>query len=269
MNEEQNKDIFEDEFNSLPDGLREALASEETAQAIEEIGKKYTLHLDVMDNLFDEVGLVMLGITPPRDFVTSLQKRLGIPREQVNGIAREVNEKIFQPIRDSLKEVHGGEAGDLPTEILDEKVEPVIITPNPVLDRAREDLKELGIEHIGATVDLDSGSDVPENLPIDRADILAAIEDPLPQVTVPTPIKTAPQPVAPTITPERRSIPDVPLTVTAQAIKGEERLADDIFASKLTGTISIPDQKIDMSKGAVNTPAGASYKVDPYREPIS
>lgn len=270
MNEEQEKNTFEEEFNNLPEGLREALASEDVAEVIEEIGKKFALHLDVMDDLFDEIGLVMIGITPPRYFVSSLQKRLGIPCEQVNAIAREVNEKIFQPLRDSLREMHVGKEGELPTEILDDSVEPVITTQNQTLDKTKEDLKELGIEHVGGTLDLDNGSEIPDNLPIERDDILAAIEDPLPQTS---PIKTVsdtpPTPNIPTMVIEKKEVPPAVTVSAPRPAINETKLSDDIFASKLTGTISIPDQKIDMSKGAINTPPSGGYKVDPYREPIS
>jgi hypothetical protein len=264
-NQLEPKDIFEDEFDSLPENIKEVLASPETATALEGLGKKFGIQLDQLDDLFEQVGFVLLGITLPRDFVTSLQSKLGLPREQVNQIAKEVNEKIFQPIRESLKEVHG-EEGDLPTETLTEKVEPIISTsiPTPIPEQTVESFKNLGIDQINQTAG-QAENPVPENLPIERDEILAAIENPEPQ-------KSVTNQIAPQVT---ITTPEI-ITNTSQAsvtpplaTEPPKTTPTDIFAGKLSSTVSIPDQKIDMSKDAVNKPTGSQYKVDPYREPIN
>jgi hypothetical protein len=259
MDTEQHKDTFEDEFNALPEGLKEALASPETAQVIEGIGKKFLLHLDVVDTLFDEIGLVMLGITLPREFVGNLRKRLGVSESVVTAIALEVNEKIFQPIRDSLKELHGSE-GELPTETVGKEVQSSI-TPTapsvaPTLDQTRETFKSLGIEAINETAG-STDSDVPDNLPIDRESLLAEIEgigSPTTSINV-------------AVQQNKQSVDSVPIKATT-TIESTPLSPMDILTSKLTSTVSLPDQKIDMSADKISKLQGTPYKIDPYREPI-
>lgn len=283
----ETKDVFEDEYDSLPENIKEVLSSPEAMDALEGLGKKFNIHLDQLDDLFEEVGFILLGISRPVDFVDNLQKRLGLPREQINAIAREVNEKIFEPIRESLKEIHGPEDGQLSdvSGVLDEKVEPIIPAPAPIptaptvsvsdetLKQTQETLKELGIEHIVEGEPSEVIAEVPENLPTEPEPTAPQIQKPAPsdfiikptlasekiavakeEMSAPPVATKVPQPIeTPQVEPTHRAVNVVP---------------DDIFASKLTGTISIPDQKIDMSKGAINKPS-VPYKVDPYREPLT
>jgi hypothetical protein len=50
---------------------------------------------------------VILGLNHPKNFVSSLTDTLSIEREKAIEIAQEVNHKIFFPIREELKKLHG------------------------------------------------------------------------------------------------------------------------------------------------------------------
>ncbi len=255
------QDIFEGEFDALPDNIKQVLSAPETVDALEGLGKKFNIHLDQLDDLFEEVGLVLLGISRPVNFTENLQKKLGLPREQINAIAQEINIKIFQPIRESLKEVHGDKEGELSKELASEKVEPIITTviqttPEQTSTETKETLKNFGIEEIHEGPQLESPSEIPDNLPIDRADLLAEIERPSISSGALSQREIAPAPI-------NQSIP------TPKVQPGLVRdTPSDIFANKLSETVSVPSEKIDMSKDAISRPASAPYKVDPYREPI-
>ena len=100
-------------FETLPVEVREAIASTNTAEAIEKIADKQNLHIDQLGSLSDQIGLVMMGVTKPQDFIGSVKSALSIDEEQAKQIAVEINAQIFAPIRESLKKIHhlGGDRG--------------------------------------------------------------------------------------------------------------------------------------------------------------
>ena len=54
----------------------------------------------------NETGYVMLGVTPPGEYIKKLADAIDIPREKAREIAIDVNERVFKPIREALKRVH-------------------------------------------------------------------------------------------------------------------------------------------------------------------
>ena len=93
-------------FQTLAPGLRQAISSVDTANAIQEIAKKYLLHVDQMAALAGETGLVLLGLTHPADFIGNLGKRLRLPEEKARDIARDVSAQILSKVRDALRGLH-------------------------------------------------------------------------------------------------------------------------------------------------------------------
>ncbi len=98
---------LEQKYNALPTSVKEAITSAKVEERVMAIGRYHKLHLDILGELADETGLVMLGLTHPRDYIRNLAERLGVSREEATAIARDVNEQIFRPIREALKQVHG------------------------------------------------------------------------------------------------------------------------------------------------------------------
>ena len=99
------KEQVEQRFENLPDELKEALASVETADELENIGKKRSLMLDQVSELADETGLVMLGFTKSDQFVRNVSQRLNINEAKAVDIARDVNSTILDKIRDGLRQI--------------------------------------------------------------------------------------------------------------------------------------------------------------------
>src|SRR3989344_6358304 len=89
--------------------LREAIFSVDSENVVLAIAKKYGLQIDQAGELADEIGLLMLGVTHPRDFVASLAKRLGTDSETTKKIAEEINAQIFSKVKESLKKIHSVE----------------------------------------------------------------------------------------------------------------------------------------------------------------
>ncbi len=93
-------------FEDLPQGLRNAVASVDTANAVQGIAKKYFLHVDQMGALASETGLVLLGLTHPADFIPNLAKRLRVPEDKAKEIAREISAQILGKVREALRTLH-------------------------------------------------------------------------------------------------------------------------------------------------------------------
>lgn len=100
---QQLKELYE----KLPEDLREAIFSVDSTEAIHVAGQKYNLTVDKIGELADETGLVMLGLTHPKDFIANLAKRLNADKETARKIADEINTQIFSKVRESLKKIHG------------------------------------------------------------------------------------------------------------------------------------------------------------------
>ncbi|MBI4134639.1 MAG: hypothetical protein HY471_00825 [Candidatus Sungbacteria bacterium] len=92
---------------ALPQDIAEIYESNETAETMLAIGRKYGLTIDKLGKLTSETGYVIVGASPARKFVETIGKVLGIPQEKAVQVAREINAKIFAPIRQSLKRLHG------------------------------------------------------------------------------------------------------------------------------------------------------------------
>jgi hypothetical protein len=93
-------------FQLLPQDLRAAIFSVDTADAIQAISRKYKLTIEAMGQLADEVGYLMLGFAKPENFIGNLQKRLGIDFETARGITEDLNIQIFARVRNSLNRAH-------------------------------------------------------------------------------------------------------------------------------------------------------------------
>jgi len=101
-------------YKKLPQDVKDAIFSVDTANAIYNIGMRHKLMIDKIGKLAEETGLVMLGLIHPADFIINLSNRLEVDKKTAKKIAEEINREIFAKIRESLKKMHG---------IIDEAVE--------------------------------------------------------------------------------------------------------------------------------------------------
>ncbi|MEK7502843.1 MAG: hypothetical protein AAB556_00165 [Patescibacteria group bacterium] len=106
-NDNKKRQEILDRYLNLPEDLQKALFSPQNSEAIFEIGKKHGLAVDKMGELADETGLVMLGMTKPSEYIKNLSQRLGVEPEKAKAVAEDINQKVFAPIRESLKKIHG------------------------------------------------------------------------------------------------------------------------------------------------------------------
>lgn len=113
MKEYTQKELL-DIYEKLPQEVRDAIFSVDSATTIQNVARNYKLTVDKMGELADETGLVMLGITHPRDYISNLSSRLEVDKETAKKIAEEINTQIFSKIRESLKGIHNIQEPELP-----------------------------------------------------------------------------------------------------------------------------------------------------------
>lgn len=93
-------------FKTLPDAVRGTLVAVESADIIREIGIRHNLSEEQQKKLGGDVGLMLLALIPPTVFISNLASHLGLPQQEAQSIAREINIKIFNPAQQSLKKLH-------------------------------------------------------------------------------------------------------------------------------------------------------------------
>lgn len=107
MDENNKTKLYVEKLAGLPEDVKTAFFSDAVTEVILSIGKTHGLAVDKIGELGDEIGLVMLGITQTGDFIKNLSDRLGVDKEKAKVIAEDVNQKVFQPIKISMRKVHG------------------------------------------------------------------------------------------------------------------------------------------------------------------
>jgi hypothetical protein len=96
------KKILGDQWERVPKELRDAIFSSDLSNKLHLLAQKYHLHIDKAGMLEDEVVLVLMGMEDPDAFVTNAKRELDISPEDARGLARDVNDQIFHPIREKL-----------------------------------------------------------------------------------------------------------------------------------------------------------------------
>src|SRR5690348_3202956 len=96
------QDISE-RFGDLPVDVQQAIQSADMTSALKDIGANYQLHIDQLGSLEDEALLVMLGFSSPAAFPDRVAAALGMDKGTAAVIASDLSEKLFVPIRASMR----------------------------------------------------------------------------------------------------------------------------------------------------------------------
>lgn len=135
--------IIKEKFDALPESIQEVILSTNYEESLIEIGKKYNLNVGQLGILERETTLVMMGLTPTKDFEVELTRELNVDKMRGSQIVKDINEKVFLKIRDLLKLMNTPQ-GEEPSL---EKTE---------AEKEHEILKSAGIEIIPEKLELDS-----------------------------------------------------------------------------------------------------------------
>jgi hypothetical protein len=227
---------LQEAYRKLPKDIQDAIFSVDVAEIIRTTGEKHKLMIDKIGELADETGLVMLGFTHPSQFISHLAERLEVDKAVAKEIAEEINTKVFFPIRENLKKIHGIEG--VAEGVTGEK--PVSSTAQPTAQPSAE-TKPLQKTGIG--------------------EIPPAPTSPAAEKIIPPPTPEMPAPTAgiPAPTPVREEVPPPPAPpITESHPIFEAKTKEETFRSPME--IS--------EKGEPSKPEAEIKKVDPYREQV-
>jgi hypothetical protein len=103
--DEKTTKIIKERFDALPEAVKEVILSSNYEESLLAIGTSFKNHLTVeqLSVLERETTLVMMGLTPTKNFEAELTRELGVDKEKGAQIVKEINEKIFLKIRELLK----------------------------------------------------------------------------------------------------------------------------------------------------------------------
>jgi carbamoylphosphate synthase large subunit len=94
------------------------VATKETRDHVWKIGEHHHLHIDKIGIMHDLAMDVMMGIVASKNFVRELQTELQISAFDAAAIARDVDEEIFKPIKQSMVKLYGDGAPYKPSSSL-------------------------------------------------------------------------------------------------------------------------------------------------------
>lgn len=168
---EYTKQQLLEKYKKLPPALQNAMGSEAYVNAIRDIATKHVLSKEQTRKVTETVGYVILGVVEAEDLVHTLKKELNTDDEAVNGVAKELNEKIFIPIREALQNAHGKPAQAVTPQPPKQPSEPVS-EGLPVMQKKKEETEP------AAPTNLPGAIPVAENEEgITKEEVLKAIED--------------------------------------------------------------------------------------------
>ena len=92
-------------YEKLPQELKTALSSDETANNVLDVCKRYNA-LENFDQIIEYVTQVLVGVLPPNEFQESLEGEIKIEKEFAKKIAQEINRFIFYPVKPNLEKLY-------------------------------------------------------------------------------------------------------------------------------------------------------------------
>jgi hypothetical protein len=93
-------------YFQLPQDLRQLFFAEESANKMREIAEKNNLNKNQLRWASYTTGLILLGEINIVDFVKNLQEKCKLTEEPARQLARDINQAIFLPAKESLKKIH-------------------------------------------------------------------------------------------------------------------------------------------------------------------
>ncbi len=105
MNQDKLNEIIKNQWNILPEDIRELVLSSELEAKVNWISGKYNLSAEQTDSLKQETLFVLVGLIHIMDYTENVMRELNISKEQARVIAQEVGTQIFFGVKEILKEL--------------------------------------------------------------------------------------------------------------------------------------------------------------------
>ncbi len=94
---------IEERIKQLPEKLQAVMYSNELAESLRALAKKYKIYYDKWEKLEEEVLLVLLSVKSPDELPATLAN-MGLDANTAKGLLHDLIEHIFKPMRKLLKE---------------------------------------------------------------------------------------------------------------------------------------------------------------------
>ncbi|OGI98127.1 hypothetical protein A3H53_03100 [Candidatus Nomurabacteria bacterium RIFCSPLOWO2_02_FULL_40_10] len=101
---EKLQQTIQEEVIKLPKEAQEAINFLDWIKIAEEIGKKYLLNEEEINNFQLETLLVLIGVVDPEFYAINIENQVGTTKDSANKMADEAFEKIFKPIGEKIEE---------------------------------------------------------------------------------------------------------------------------------------------------------------------
>jgi hypothetical protein len=106
MPKEYSKDQLWKLYEKLPEELKEAIFSTETADNIYNVCAKNEVEDERISEIARYTGQVLLGVLPPEDFQETLEKELKLTKDLAKKINQGINRFVFYPLKPELEELY-------------------------------------------------------------------------------------------------------------------------------------------------------------------
>lgn len=131
----------------LPQKVQDILFATETADKIQEIIlKRYGLSREQLWIGSYITGMVLLGITPLKEFSQNLEEKLEVAPDIAQAITRDINEQIFAEVSEELKEIHKEFPKEVKEVTPEAKPERTVPEPTPIRPPAPPDIPKVKAE---------------------------------------------------------------------------------------------------------------------------
>lgn len=121
MSQEYTKEEFWKLYEKLPQELKDAIFSGETADRIRNICERHNIEEKNIPGIAKQIGNVFLGLLPLDDFPKVLELESKLEKETIAKMMREINRFIFCPVKPALEQLYGAKTTKSETEIVEQK----------------------------------------------------------------------------------------------------------------------------------------------------
>lgn len=93
-------------YDGLPEELKEAIYSQESAESIFNACTDQGLQNDQIPLVAHLAGRVLMGILPPNEFQAEVEKELKMKEGEAKELGRTINKLVFYPVKELLAELN-------------------------------------------------------------------------------------------------------------------------------------------------------------------
>lgn len=93
-------------YENLPEELKEAVFSVETADDIYNTCKRNNVPDEKISKVAKYAGRTLMGLLPPDEFQKTLEKEANLSNETAKTISLEISRFVFYPVKNQLEEIY-------------------------------------------------------------------------------------------------------------------------------------------------------------------